>query len=226
MKKSLFALLGASALLVSNSSAAILVAGWHAFDNNSTASEAPDSVSTGFSGLVVKNTYSVSPGGDNDGTYGNSSAWGVVPSNDGYARVTTAANLYFTVTNNNASAVQLTSLLFDAVSSQKAGGGTYDFTISYSLNGGTTWTALSTVNPALNANGFNPNQQEDFSDFVLNLSSVTLASAATIQFRFEGQGRIDNVALIAVPETSSTIALGGLLGAGVFFRSRRRSVIA
>ena len=73
----------------------------------------------------------------------------------------------------------------------------------------------------------------DFTDFGLSLLGVTLANAETIKFTFSidpGAGatssetiRLDNIALTAIPETASAMALALLIGGGLMTRNRRNA---
>jgi hypothetical protein len=115
----------------------------------------------------------------------------------------------------------LSSLLFDATTRDLAG---QRMSITYTI-----------TNPLDNGGGSELivdsgyTNVQDFGDFTFNIGKVLNNSGIfTATFAFVSSGNpngtadlyIDNIAL--VPEPGSLLALGALMGGGVFFRSRRR----
>ncbi|MFC7338120.1 PEP-CTERM sorting domain-containing protein [Haloferula chungangensis] len=66
----------------------------------------------------------------------------------------------------------------------------------------------------------------NYVDYLVDLQGLTLDPGDAIKIRFNQTGsgavRIDNAAFIAVPEPSSALALGGILGLGLMGHRRRR----
>jgi hypothetical protein len=222
-------LLALAALALPHTANASLLVGWHDFDGTSN-SETPDYAAGGFSGLLTKHSESRDLGGDNGGTggiyYGNSNiASG--PGNDGTVRLPTGGETFFSMTNSSGSAVSLASLFFDASESSN----TTVLSVAYRIGAGTftTLATYSTLNPT--GTPFdNLLLQSDFSDLSISLLAIpALLNSQTIQFRFNvggaGQGaRIDNLAITAIPEPASLIALACVLGSGLFLRQRPRQL--
>lgn len=215
------AFLAFAALTLSHTAnASLLLAGWHDFDGT-TGNESADVAAAGFSGLVTKGGQtSINGGGSNDNTYGTL-VNPVVPVNDGYARIL-GSNLTFSLTNSSASAVQLTTLYFDAAI--QSGSGTV--TVQYQIGAG----PLSTLAPSPVTNNTlsgAAGASANYGDFAFNLVGVPLlAIGQTINFVFTASpnARIDNVAITAIPEPASLIALGLVLGSGLFLRQRPRQL--
>ncbi len=212
---------------------ATLLVGWHDFDGNpsnpgtgSTASENPDYAAAGFSGNVNKGgQYSVDTGGSSDGIYGNSSIpVSGIAGGDGYARITNASSLTFSLTNSTPDAVQLDKLFFDAAVGNTSGS---VVSVSYKIGAGSP-ASLDNTAPTPLAQALTAGAYLDFSDFSFNLLSIPLFNAGqTISFIFtsSNSARIDNVAitgLSAIPEPASLIALGCVLGSGLMIRRRQQ----
>lgn len=228
MKTSLFAILLGSAIFATQNASATLLVGFHDFDGT-VADESADYALAGFSGTVVKNgEVSVTGGGSNDGYYGNTVSpgfTGLNPGiNDGYLRSLSTGDPVVQLTNSSAGAYSLSSLLFDAANQ----GGGAEVTVTYRLGTSGTWLSLFTT-PAVPDSG-GSGVSTNYGDYLMNLVGlgVTLMNGQSIQFKFDGNanGRIDNIALTglsAIPEPASLLALGCLLGSGVFMRQRRRT---
>lgn len=205
------------------SSATILLAGFTDFDS-STLNEASDSAYTapGFSGVVNKNgSPSQDARGSTSGTFGDSSI--PAPTGDGYLRMGTSG-LGFSVTNSTGSSVPLVAFLFDAASAS----GSSTFSVSYNFVGSTDPDIVLGSETASAVSGPS-NSAAPYGGFSFNLPGVMLDSLSTIVFTFTSTSsdiRIDNVGLLAIPEPSSMLALGCLVGSGVFLRSRSRRVVA
>jgi hypothetical protein len=234
MKTSLFAiLLGSAIFATQNASATLLVGfhlvGFHDFDGT-VADESADYALAGFSGTVTKNGGvgdSVTGGGSNDGLYGNT----VYPAfykrnpgiNDGYLRSLNEADPVFRFTNASFNSISLANLLFDTASS--SGG---SFQVDYRTTASpVTWTSLYNTGPTSIVSGA-AGTSANYNDFAASLVGITLATGKWIEFRFDGapNGRLDNIALTslsAIPEPASLLALGCLMGSGVFLRQRRRT---
>ena len=228
MKTSLFAILLGSAIFATQNASATLLVGFHDFDGT-VADESADYAMAGFSGTVVKTgEVSLTGGGSNDGYYGNTVSpgfTGLNPGiNDGYLRSINAGDPVFRFTNVSGASTSLSSLLFDAAS--QSGGSS--FQVDYRTTASpVTWTSLyNTGSTPVVAGG--SGASADYNDFAASLVGITLATGKWIEFRFDGSpnGRLDNIALTglsAIPEPASLLALGCLLGSGVFMRQRRRT---
>jgi hypothetical protein len=233
MKTSLFAILLGSAIFATpNASASFLLVGFHDFDATG-ADESADYAAAGFSGTVVKNGEpSVAGGGSNDGYYGNTVSPGFPGlnpgtnpgTNDGYLRSIIAGDPVFRFTNVSYISIPLASLLFDAAS--LSGGSS--FQVDYRTTASpSSWTSLYNTGPAPVVSG-GPGASANYNDFAADLVGITLLTGKWIEFRFDTptNGRLDNIALTslsAVPEPASLLALGCLMGSGVFLRQRRRT---
>ena len=110
----------------------------------------------------------------------------------------------------------LGGLLFDAASSSSVS----DLTVTYTTNFGASGNASFSALPSTPVGG-----SGNFANYALSLIGLTMTSGDWINFRFEGiqNVRIDNMALTAVPEPSSLLALGCVIGSGAFLRMRRRA---
>ncbi|MEN9975063.1 MAG: hypothetical protein RLZZ282_1069 [Verrucomicrobiota bacterium] len=226
MKSSLFAILLGSAIFATQNASATLLVGFYDFDSNATT-ESADYALMGFSGTVVKNAEaSVTNGGSNDGFYGNTVSPGFVGlnpgTNDGYLRSISGGDPVFRFTNDSAASTSLSSLLFDAAS--QSGGSA--FQVDYRTTASpVTWAGLfNTGSMPVVAGG--SGVSADYNDFAASLVGITLSAGEWIEFRFDGtpNGRIDNIALVAIPEPASLLALGCLMGSGAFLRQRRRTL--
>jgi len=252
---SLSLLFGSAVLLLPNIGSAALLIGFHSFTDetapNSTsfADTAPESQYSGFSGAITS-TYELTKdatGGDTGGAgdpfYGDSN-YSAGVGNDGDIRLGSpngGQSLTFSVSNNLLVDYSLQSLLFDATISTPGGA----FSIFYTITGGLLPPVASTAVPGspqtvtvpTNPSGAQPESvvyNQDYEDFLLDLSGITLGAGQTIAFTFSRSGgtltnggRLDNIALTgsefsAIPEPGSLVALGGLVGAGAFLRTRRR----
>jgi len=218
-KSSRAGLLGAvlfgMALAPATVSATLLVG----FNSFTAGANAPDEGS--FAGSLNA-PGATSVGGSNDGFYGpDSLAAGGVPVNTGTTtngRIDNANGTTLTVTNATSSSFVLTNLLFDAIRIGSTGTGA--FSVNWSAPGGTGSQSgtLSTPSPVNN-----------FNDYIVNLGGLLFAPSDSIVFTWviSGGSELDNIALIGIPEPGSLLALGCLVGSGLFLRSRsRRKVVA
>jgi len=219
------ALYATVALATPQIASATLLVGFSDFDGSAN-SEGHDYALSGFSGLAIDqgSEPSYNTGGSLDGSMGTTTFSEFTPgTSDGYLRSINAGDPIIQVTNNSAGAYSLTSLLFDAAN--QGGGNTVAVTYRLGLSG--AWLSLFTT-LALSNSG-SAGASVDYQDNVVNLVGlgITLLNGNSIQFKFDGNtnGRIDNIALTglqAIPEPASLVALGCLLGSGVFLRQRRR----
>ena len=200
----------------------------------------------GFSGVVSKTIVQVDPlnpdrynakssttGGSTDGTYGNANFGAANPTTtaNGYVKaaentsfdgdtglsvVTSHTYADFKVTSTWSGSMPLGGLLFDAASSSSVS----DLTVTYTTNFGASGNASFSALPSTPVGG-----SGNFANYALSLIGLTMTSGDWINFRFEGiqNVRIDNMALTAVPEPSSLLALGCVIGSGAFLRMRRRA---
>jgi hypothetical protein len=205
----------------STASASFLLAGWYDFDQGTTAPEAADVSGFGYSGVAIKQAASFGSGGSSDGYYGNSDIFASSGA-DGLARATTGSSvvrpMVFEITNvsNTSGSFALKTLFFDAARSGGGGG----LTVSYRV-GSNPAVTLGTTGPLSNANNTN------YGDYSFSLvGAPVLAVGESIRFIFRAAANsdafIDNVAIVAVPEPGSLLALGGILVSGLFLRSRRK----
>jgi hypothetical protein len=219
--------------LASQAADASLLVGFYDFEEN-TSNESADTSSFGFSGNVTKGgEISRTAGGSSslDVSYGNSGAYSVpsVVGGDGFARVINS-DLTFSFTNNSLTdSFSIEGLLFDATIASSTG----SFSLAYKIGAGTYPPANTvTYGPggiAVTSNTSSSTLVQNYSDFFRSLTNVTLLAGQTIFFQFTAGStgvRIDNVGLVGelspIPEPGSLFALGGLVGAGCFLRSRRR----
>lgn len=223
MKFAVPTLLATFVLASQSARASFLVAGWHQFDGTINSENAED-IRSGYSGVVAKDRTSASSGGSNDGFYGNSAE--AVPTEvDGHLQMSriSPSNIQkstFALTNGSAGMASLTSLLFDAAG--VAAGAMVS--VSYQLGIGPV-IALGSFSPLVTAGTAT---HTDFSDFSIDLVAAggpALLAGQTILFNFaasSGTIRLDNVAVMGIPEPGSMVALAGILAAGLTLRSRRR----
>lgn len=232
MKTSLFAILLGSAIFATpNASASFLLVGFHDFDATA-ADESADYALAGFSGTVMKNGTAAglfeTGGGSDDGLYGDTVSPGFTGlnpgTNDGYLRSINAADPVFRFTNVSFNSISLASLLFDMAATT----GGASFQVDYRTTASpVTWTSLYNTGPASFVAGV-AGASANYNDFAASLVGITLATGKWIEFRFDGAPnvRLDNIALTglsAIPEPASLLALGCLMGSGVFLRQRRRT---
>lgn len=217
------------------SSHAMLLAGWHDFDGT-VNNEAADFAATGFSGsFITKGTVPESSDTDPssiDGFYGpDSVAAGGVPTNqvagmDG--RIANANGVQVVLENLTSVSFPLNSLLFDAV--QNGLGNIVTYNVSYLKSDGGSGAL---VVPGNTIGSVLPPAGTGYFDFIVDLSGIFLDAGETITFTFNtsrptgsNDGRLDNIAITAIPEPASVITLGCVLGSGLFLRNRRRPIHA
>jgi hypothetical protein len=223
----------AALALPHTANASLLLAGWHDFNANNeptagtdVANESPDYIASGFSGFVSKGGQaSVGNGGDDGGTaltyYGNSNIQaGNGIGNDGYLRIL-SSTVTFAITNVSGPVLQLDKLFFDAA--RQAGSPVLN--ISWNIVGGASGS-LGTETITANSGG--AGASADYADYSRNLAGIpALGLGQTIQFLFQTGStglRIDNIAITAIPEPASLIALACVLGSGLFLRQRPRQL--
>lgn len=226
--KAILSLPVAAALLAfaaPSANATVLIAGFHKFNNNN-ASESADIVFPGWTATLTKaGIASVGNGGSTDGFYGNSDY--AAGKNDGYLR----ANFYQAVTitltrtsDPNPAHGTLENLYFDAATAIALQG--VSATAGYRLPGDPQiyyfYPAAQPV-PQVTPEG-TPANYADFSYSLAGLPYLNIGDS--IQFIFNGvpEVMIDNIAITAIPEPGSALALGCLLGSGLLIRRNRRNL--
>jgi len=227
MKKPLLvSLLGLSAM-AAPSQAAIII-GYTSFPDEETATTAstetitPRVAMAGFTGRIVQPNFPFrTSGGSTDGTYGPSLSTGET-GGDGYIRVNGSSIMTFTVTNSSGATVQLGSLLFDTTYTGTAG--TINIDYRYGSSGGYTSLVTGLIPDTAVTSG-TETAAADYRDQNVDVSALTLANGQSITFQFNPVGasasfRVDNLALVTIPEPSA--ALLGAIGALALLRGRRR----
>ncbi len=227
----------------------MVIIGWHSFDAIASTPEAPDRVSSGVSGRLIEGTASWHEGGSNDGIYGDSdviyppngiSVPDSGPTGDGHARVrpripTANGFLQLEITNNRNYALPLHYLFFDMAEALNLNPG-LDLRLEVYF-GSTLGVAAGGPNDGQNVHignadtttGTNSGDYSDFTDFSFDLAGLSIGKGNTAYFTFWYPGgqpqfslRLDNIAVTAIPEPGSLLALGGVIGAGLFIRRRNR----
>jgi hypothetical protein len=214
--------------------ASLLLAGWHDFDGT-VGNETPDYVASGFSTgtYITKGNVPESSATDPssiDGFYGPDSvgAGGVATnqpaSMDG--RIANADGVQVVLKNSTTENYGLQSLLFDAV--QNGLGNLVTYNVSYSTTDGDSGNLTvpnNTIGSVL------PGAGTGYFDFIVDLSGIFLNAGETITFVFDTSwaltsrdGRLDNIAITAIPEPASLIGLGLVLGSGLLLRQRPRQI--
>lgn len=219
MKKAAFqsALLATIALALPQAANATLLVGFH--DGSTPANK--DAGSPDFTGSITGSS-NLAGWNSTDGTYGPDSAPGVSG-----APVATGTSFGFggsgprtismVVTNTSLTNYALGYLLFDFTNDK---GFPTNYAVSYSLSGGPSNVPLipstASAGTVVTGNGLN---WLDVSKFL----GITLNSLQTITFKFDttNGGAIDNIAISAIPEPASLLALGCVLGSGLMVRNRR-----
>jgi hypothetical protein len=217
-------LIAAALLGAAQSSHAMLLVGWYNFENESSSAETPDFAATGFSGTITKAGNSSSTGGDDGGGQGIFYGDSTIPSgpgNDGFLRQgTSATGTRVSMTNDSGAPVSLATFLFDAA----ATGSNRVITVSYRIG---TGDFSADIGSFTNLPVIGVLNSLDFADLSVSLAGIpTLGDGETIQFRFltSPSVRLDNIAITAIPEPASMLALGGIIGAGLLLRSRPRRI--
>lgn len=233
MKTSLLPILVGSAMFIAPQIAsATLLVGYSSFGFTDNVDNTPDQYLAGFSGVLTKSptiTDVTTIGGSSDGYYGPDSVGaggvaigGSVANRTDNGRIGGVTGVTLTVTNNSSSAYSLGSLLFDGRRNGEPNPTTY--TLSWASPGG---SGSQGGMAAVNGGGPTP-----YDDFIVNLGGIVLGIGQSIVFSWSATdptSRIDNVALTglsAIPEPASLVALGCLLGSGMFLRQRRRASVA
>ena len=186
-----------------------------------------DVAAPGFSGQIFGSQLLSGSWNSADGTYGPDSAPGVAGAIDasqtsfgfGGAGPRSAT---MAVTNNSGSTYVLQRLLFDFTCDR---GYPTTYAVSYSISGGPSNVSLISTTPDTGSvSGVNSLTWTDVASRILG---VALTAGQTITFRWDttNGGGLDNIALTAIPETCGLLALGCVLGSGLFLRSRPRQMM-
>ncbi|MBX3743076.1 MAG: hypothetical protein KF712_18975 [Akkermansiaceae bacterium] len=176
-----------------------VLAGFHRFENNSSAGEAAEETAAGVTASLTKSTDSRSSGGSDDKFYGDSRIKSPNTS-DGFLRMTGP----FTITVNHGGATPwlLDSLLLDATS-LSAGSA---LNVSYSVNGGASVGITPT--PLALPTSIDSTDPQPYGDFSVPIPGVTLnpgdAIVFTVSFAAGSGARLDNIALTGGPVTPAT----------------------
>jgi len=213
----------AGSLFGSLTASASLLVGFHDFDGTAN-SEVADFVAAGYAGTISKSSVSTNAFGSATGLYGGDSGHQPSPGvNDGMLNANFGGATILTMTNVSGLSPELKFLFFDAANT--SGAGPAGINVSYE-------TASSGGYQSLGNSGSLPATFAGYNAFSFDLKpfSISLLVGEWISFKFEGlsdKANIDNIAIVAVPEPGSLLALGCLVGSGVFLRSRsRRKVVA
>jgi hypothetical protein len=249
MKSPLLAVLvGSVALALPQMASATVLVGYTNFGASPDTS--PNEVATaGLTSSFASGGTAGTLYGSVDGYYGPDGGVSTQPTqtdlSDG--RVAIAHGAVFSVTNGTSTNYALGSLLFDMGGTGNPGGLSTFEGLTYSIFQGVTLldsgdllddgrvkganpsNPLTTITPGFGviyppAPGNNINLQ-DYSDFIADLSGLNLGLGERIEFTWNTGGpvmRLDNIALTAVPEPGSLLALGFLVSSGLFLRSRGR----
>jgi hypothetical protein len=235
MKKAAFqsALIATIALALPQAANATLLVGFHNFDGTANAQTTtsmtdPTDVGfaqSGFSGTVTKpvtDGASVDTTGSSDTTFGTYTG-AIAPANDGAGRMA-SGNITFSLTKLSGGSIALDTLFFDIARAGTGGTVTIAYQIRNSLN---ALVGSGSVASALPINSDYATNGGNWRDYALDLTGIggglTLAANHTISFVFTGNPnfRNDNVAISAIPEPASLLALGCVLGSGLMVRNRR-----
>lgn len=228
MKTKSILLISLASLALPSVASATLLVGWHSFSNTGT-SFTPNQNAAGFQTSTLSNT-ALNPAppaangssGSTDGWYGPDSSIGggfqAPPLTGDGGRFTQADGTVMTVINGGSTAYPLDKLLFDAGITGSPG----TFDLSFSYNGGPSTQLLNNATVPVTSS---PAPNRDYEDFsVVIPGSIILSPGQNIVFRWTDATnnlRLDNLALLAIPEPTAAIALAGLLGSGAFFRRRK-----
>jgi len=210
-------LIATCALVSGGSASGALLIGFHNFTVGDTGKQMGGSgtnyLASGFSGFYDPTTgiRKTVTGGSADQTYGNITVDVSTPGVDnGYVETFAGWFPILELANNSGSTVALDKLLYDATSS-----GATPLSISYRYGTAGGFTDLVTT-PLTNT----------YQSFSHDISSLELNDGQTIQFRFSGDagGQLDNFGItsvpVTVPEPSTVLIAGGLLGLGALRRRR------
>lgn len=213
MNQRFLPLLAICAIIPCGSASGALLIGFHSFTAGTTVQaggSGTNYLASGFSGFYDPTTgiNKTATGGSTDQTYGNITVDLSTPGvNNGYVSTFTGWFPILELANNSGSTVALDKLLYDGASLPSA----TSLTISYRF--GTTGGFTDLVTTPLTTT---------YQSFSQDISSLQLNSGQTIQFRFAGGsgGQLDNFGITSVPEPTSALIAGGLLGM-IAWRRRR-----
>ena len=229
----------AAACLSLSSAQAGLIFGWSAFDARTGDSLLPPDVIPNFEGTgglldgyisLLSETSTVATGGASNSTWGSLSDPGNPPgTNNGYSQIRAGNryDVYFSNPGATALSVTLTDVYFDYAKIQ-SGAGTLslwwdpDATLLFSVTRTDTNASyfagdVPTSPPADQTFFLAPGEQR----LVLSFR------AADRTFRLDNIRVDGDVAQFsAIPEVSSSLIFGGLLGAGLMIRRRPRAIFA
>ncbi len=238
-------LIGSAALALPQVISATVLVGYTNFGSSPdmipNESANPGLVATIASGGISGNQF-----GSIDTYYGPDGGVSTLPTQVGISdgRVAVANQAVLSVTNGTSNSYALGSLLFDM------GGSTTQlplatFTgLTYSIFAGTSTIGSGSLFDNGRLKGANPSNPlttiapgfgvvypsgsdesaQDYSEFIADLSGFTLGVGQRIEFSWSTGGpdmRLDNIALTAIPEPGSLLALGFLVSSGLCLRSRR-----
>jgi hypothetical protein len=223
----------AGMLIAADASADLVIAAWEFRDGsgnvtaNSTFTTNGIGTSQAFSQFVV--ATNAANAGSTDGTFGTgtgldrtaSTALNGLRIGGSNSNVTRTAQ--FSVTNNGASALNLSGFHFD----YGENGGAYNLKVEIVAGGGISSAVLYNQNP-VNTTGFSTTAQFDHSDLSFDLTSLadrTLAVGEGVTFKFtadmgatSGPVLLDNIA-VSIPEPA-TLGLFVLSGTGLLLIRR------
>ncbi len=153
---------------------------------------------------------------------------------------TSPKSLIFGITNNTGTL--LTGFTLDwNYEKYRTGSRAFDWTFSYSLNGGTSYTSVAAGNQSYAADGANavvnpPTSLSANGASTVDITGISLADTSSIVFQWtytgsggstNGQGLgIDDFSLTAVPEPSTYIGGGLILGLAAFSQRKRFGKLA
>ena len=215
----LLSLIVASSLLAPVTASAALLFGFHDFDATATTEVQYYGAHSLLEGVITKTDGPLSnTGGSSDKNYADGTE--LTGTNDGFAPVSSGSPVTFTITNTSENRTySIDSLLLDA---SHNGSSNHPITISYLHLGTTTNLTSITTAPVSLGNG-------NYGDFE-RMINVLLGAGDSIAFTFNSAAaRLDNIgatgSIVAVPEPGSLVAIGGLIGSGLFLRSRSRRTL-
>lgn len=231
MITSIRSLLFGSALLVAPQiTSASLLLGISDFTTTQIPSVTGNYEAAGFTGdfSFTGSGSGIAPNGSNDGTWGPQP---IAPTSPPANNGTSAANFG---AGNGSLIVSLTApidqalgyLLFDAAAQSAGAILEITYTITPAPNSAGDLTTPSIALVAIGGGGF-PAPNANFTDYMIDISSIVLEAGQTIAFTFalsgpSGFAYVDNIAITSIPEPGSMLGLGCVAGAGAFLRSRRR----
>jgi hypothetical protein len=224
MKMSVLSVAAVSLAALAMSAQASVLIGFHQYPNLISGSVGPNPVDPGLATSTFTSSSGFgSVGGSTDGFYGPDSGPNAepTPTMNAEGRIFFGSTMVLSLKNTAPDFYNLSSLLFDAT-----GFGTNAMQVS--------WASTSPQSPNSGSSGpLTGTAGLSFNDYSVALGSMLLAPGETINFtwvRLSGVvgGELDNVAITGIagiPEPSSLLALGTLVGSGLMLRSRRRRTV-